>query len=150
MQQGLFAVSGIAYNHESRRRGKMFVTKKLADGVRQFKQTGAPVHIGNPLVVRDWHHAFDTVNGMYLAMQYPTPGDYIFASNKGHTVREFGARVCEIFGVPYDKAICENSIPPRPWDVTYLVGNSIITEQLLGWERTYNFDKLVEDVCEVW
>ena len=149
-QQGLFAVSGIAYNHESRRRGKMFVTKKLADGVRQFKKTGTPVKIGPPGVVRDWHHAADTVNGMYLSLQHSSPGDYIFASGEGHTVREFGQKVCQHFNVNYHDAIIEHAISPRPWDVGYLCGNSSLTEDILGWKRTYNFDQLVQDVCEVW
>jgi len=150
---GLFIVSGIAYNHESRRRGPNFVTKKIANGIANWILTGKPVQLGRMDVYRDWHHAKDTVMGMYLAMQHKVADDYIFASGKARTVNEFASTACRIMGLtPCTDIIVSNpdKYEVRPWDVDYLCGDPSKAEEVLDWQRTYTFKEMVSDVCMRW
>jgi len=99
----MFITCGVAYNHESPRRGLNFVTQRLVQGVREFLRSGKPIKMGNPHARRDWHHAKDTVQGMYLAMHYDNvPYDFTFASGEEMSVEEFAVAVCKYYGVMYD------------------------------------------------
>lgn len=144
----MFIVSGIAYNHESRRRGPKFVTKKIADGLRSGKQ----VCLGKVDTYRDWHHAQDTVYGMWLAMQHNVPDSYVFASGKARSVKEFALEACKVFGVEYEDAIYSDPsiFEVRPWDVDYLCGNPLKAQSILGWDRKWSFEEMVGDVCLRW
>jgi len=144
---GMYIVNGISFNHESPRRGPDFVTKRIADGIKRYLKTGMTLKLGNVEAFRDWHHAIDTANGMYLAMQQDTPADYVFASGEAHSVREWLSATCRLANVdPKDAAITNTDSQNRPLDVNYLRGNPTKAEQVLGWRRTYNFQQLVEDV----
>jgi GDPmannose 4,6-dehydratase len=144
----LYIVNGISFNHESYRRGDDFVTKKIAKGIRKYVQTGEKLILGNVSAYRDWHHAKDTVKGMYLSMQTPRPADYVFASGEAHTVEAWLNAVCDLYKVnPRDATITHHTTQVRPWDVDYLCGNPQKAEQILGWRREYDFPTLVEDVC---
>lgn len=144
---GMFAVSGIAYNHESPRRGHQFVTQKIVKGVRDYLVTGRPVVLGNMDACRDWHHARDTVKGMWLALQYDRPQDYVFASGESRSVKEFAEAVCEYYGVKLDEAVTTSPSEMRPLDVPFLLGDPSKAESELGWKREYDFKGLVEDMC---
>lgn len=146
---GMFVVNGISFNHESRRRGENFVTRKVGLGVREYKRTGKPVKLGNLSACRDWHHAADTMHGAHLAMRYPEPDDYVFASGSSRSVADMTKAVCAIFDVEFGDAIVHEPTELRPWDVDYLCGNPTRAEYVLGWERAYDFGAMLEDVCHV-
>ena len=159
---GMFACSGILFNHESERRGKEFVTRKITDAVARIKQ-GVQDHLelGNMDSKRDWGHSRDYVKAMWLMLQQDTPDDYVIATNETRTVREFvetafrcvgmeiewsGAGVDE---VGKDKAtgkvvVKVNKNFFRPAEVDVLLGNPEKAEKNLGWVREISFAELVE------
>lgn len=141
--QGLFIIRGIAYNHESCRRGEHFVTRKIGLSLRE---TGY-VTLGNLEAERDWHHAKDFVEGAYLAMQFSTPTDFCFASGKTYTVKEFAEEACKIFNLDPKEAILTKDSLKRPIEVEYLRGDPRYTEEILEWKRKYTFKDIVEDCC---
>ena len=146
-KRGLFVVGGIGFNHESHRRGERFVTRKLGKGIRRFKKTKEKVQLGNVHSMRDWHHAEDTVTGMFLAMQHSEPDEYVFASGKAHSVEWLAHLICRHFKVEFEDAIEVSEMEQRPWDIQHLCGNPHKAEKVLGWERRFSFEDLVEDVC---
>jgi len=145
----MFITCGVAYNHESPRRGLNFVTQRLVQGVREFLRSGKPIKMGNPHARRDWHHAKDTVQGMYLAMHYDNvPYDFTFASGEEMSVEEFAVAVCKYYGVSVGDAVKWGEVEQRPLDVAALRGNPRKAEVWLGWHREYDFHRLVESMCE--
>ena len=159
---GLFACSGILFNHESERRGKEFVTRKISDAVARIK-LGVQDHLelGNMDARRDWGHSKDYVRAMWLMLQQDKPDDYVIATNETRTVREFVEKafkaadidvVWEGTGVDEvgkDKATGKvivkiNKEFFRPAEVEVLLGNPAKADKVLGWERHISFDELVE------
>lgn len=158
----LYACSGILFNHESERRGKEFVTRKITDAVARIKQ-GLQDHLelGNMDAKRDWGHSKDYVKAMWLMLQQEQADDYVIATNETRTVREFveiafrtvdvevewqGEGVNEI-GI--DKATGKtivkiNPVFFRPAEVEILLGDATKAEKALGWEREISFTELVE------
>ena len=159
---GMFACSGILFNHESERRGLEFVTRKITDAVARIKH-GVQDHLelGNMDSKRDWGHSKDYVNAMWLMLQQDKADDYVVATGETRTVREFvelafghagievewkGEGVDEI-GV--DKATGKTivSVNPkffRPAEVDVLLGDPAKAEKVLGWKREISFSQLVE------
>lgn len=159
---GMFACSGILFNHESERRGKEFVTRKITYAVARIKQ-GVQDHIelGNLDAKRDWGHAKDYVHAMWLLLQNEKPEDYVIATNETRTVREFvetafkhvdieiqweGQGVNE---VGKDKATGKVLVKVnpeffRPAEVEVLLGNPAKAEKELGWKREISFAEMVE------
>ena len=146
-ERGLYVTSGIAFNHESFRRGLNFVTRKLGVGVRNFKRSGTPVTIGNVKAMRDWHHAADTVRAMHTSLQQPSPGEYVLASGIARTVESLARDVCAYYHVPYEDAVKAVASERRPWDVEYLCGDATLAHNVLGWTPAISWDDLVEDIC---
>lgn len=146
-KRGLFVVSGIGFNHESRRRGENFVTRKIGLGVQKFKTTRMPVVLGNVRAQRDWFHAKDMVRGAWLAMQHDQPDEFVFSMGRTHTVMEFARLVCDYLNVDVNEAICVNPAHRRPWDVDYLCGDPEKARTVLGWEPVYSIKDIVMDVC---
>lgn len=146
-ERGMFVVNGIAFNHESVRRGTNYVTRKVGIGVRQFKKTGKPVKLGNIESQRDWHHAYDTMVGAFAAMRAPQSDDYVFASGQTRSVAQLAQAVCGHFGMIYEEAIQTTPAERRPWDVEYLCGDSSKARKQLDWVPQYTWAKLVEEVC---
>lgn len=158
----LFACSGILFNHESERRGKEFVTRKITDGVARIK-LGLQDHIelGNMDSKRDWGHSKDYVRAMWLMLQQDKPDDYVIATNETRTVREFvekafacagievkweGTGVDEI-GIDQTTGKTIVKVNPkffRPAEVDLLIGNPHKAESVLGWKREIPFAELVE------
>ncbi|NBI89222.1 GDP-mannose 4,6-dehydratase [Lachnospiraceae bacterium] len=159
---GLYACSGILFNHESERRGKEFVTRKITDAVVRIKLgVQEYMELGNMDSKRDWGHSKDYVNAMWLMLQQDEADDYVIATNETRTVREFveaafskvgmtvewtGSGVDEV-GKDKDtgKVIVKiNKNFFRPAEVDILLGNPEKAEKALGWKRDISFDELVE------
>lgn len=163
---GMFACSGILFNHESPRRGHNFVTRKITIGLGNIlRGRQSSVVLGNLSSLRDWGHAKDYVEGMWLMLQKDTPDDYILSTNEYHSVREFVEKAFAVKGfrikwrgagldeVGYDEItgrelITVSSRYFRPSEVDELLGDSTKARTLLGWEPKCTFDKLVEEMVE--
>ncbi len=158
----MFACSGILFNHESERRGKEFVTRKITDAVARIKLgVQEYVELGNMDSKRDWGHSKDYVNAMWLMLQQDTPDDYVIATNETRTVREFVETAFRHVGIEIEwqgKGIDEvgknksngkvvvkvNKNFFRPAEVDVLLGNPEKAEIKLGWTREISFSELVE------
>ena len=158
----MYACSGILFNHESERRGKEFVTRKITDAVARIKLGVQDVlELGNLDAKRDWGHAKDYVKAMWLMLQQDEADDYVIATNETRTVREFVERTfkyvnidivwegSEVNEIGKDKATGKTliKINPdffRPAEVEILIGDPSKGERKLGWKREISFDELVE------
>jgi GDPmannose 4,6-dehydratase len=141
---GLYAVSGILFNHESPRRGLEFVTRKVTDGAARVKlglQKTLPM--GNLEAHRDWGFAGDYVEAMWRMLQQPQADDYVIATSESHTVRE----LCEIafarVGLEWQKHVVVDERFVRPAEVDLLIGNPAKARERLGWKPTVTFRELV-------
>ena len=163
---GLYACSGILFNHESERRGKEFVTRKITDAVAKIKLGKQEyLELGNMDAKRDWGHSKDYVKAMWLMLQQETPDDYVIATNETRSVREFveeafkcvdikikwqGEGVNEI-GIDVDTNNVVVKINPkfyRPAEVDILLGDPSKAEKNLGWKREISFGDLVKRMVE--
>jgi len=142
-EKGFHVSSGISFNHESCRRGAEFVTRKIGLNIRNRGK----VTLGNIDSCRDWHHAQDTVEGMWRALQMPTGDEYVFASGVARSVRDLAEAVCDYFDTPYKDAISVAESEKRPWDVDYLCGDASKAETILGWKPQISWDDLVANIC---
>jgi GDPmannose 4,6-dehydratase len=163
---GMFACSGILFNHESPRRGHNFVTRKITIALGNIvKGKQDKLVLGNINSFRDWGHAKDYVNGMYLMLQQEKPDDYILSTNEYHTVREFVEKSFALKGyiikwkgtgineIGYDentgqKLIFISDKYFRPAEVEELLGDSSKARNELGWTLKYSFDELVREMVE--
>jgi GDPmannose 4,6-dehydratase len=142
---GLFAVSGILFNHESPRRGLEFVTRKITDAVARIKLGLADeVRLGNLDAKRDWGFAGDYVEAMWLMLQADEPEDYVVATGKEHSVREFVDIAFEHAGLDPERHVVVDPEFLRPAEVDHLVGDSTKAREKLGWEPKVPFRELVE------
>jgi GDPmannose 4,6-dehydratase len=142
---GLFAVSGILFNHESPRRGLEFVTRKITNGVAMIKLGLAQeLRLGNLDAKRDWGFAGDYVNAMWLMLQQSTPSDYVVATGTGHTVRDFARLAFEAVELNYEDWVVLDPKFLRPAEVDSLLGDPARAEKELGWKREVSFEKMVE------
>lgn len=142
----MFAVSGILFNHESPRRGKEFVTRKISDGVARIKLGLAKeLRMGNLDAQRDWGFAGDYVRAMWLMLQQDKPDDYVVATGRTHSVREFLRIAFEVAGLDsYEKYVVTDPRFVRPAEVDLLVGDPSKARKALGWEPKVSFEELVE------
>ena len=162
---GMHASSGILFNHESPRRGETFVTRKITRGLSKIS-TGLQdvLYLGNLDAKRDWGHAKDFVEAMWLMLQQDEPDDYVIATGKQYSVRDFVNRAAPLFGLNIqwkgdgldergvDKTTGRTIIEVskkylRPTEVESLLGDASKAKEKLGWEPTTTFDQLVEDMC---
>jgi GDPmannose 4,6-dehydratase len=142
---GLFAVSGILFNHESPCRGRQFVTRKVTHGVARIRLGLAnELRLGNLEAKRDWGYAGDYVQAMWLMLQQPTPDDFVIATGESHSVRE----LCEIAfaraGLDWTEYVVVDKTHVRPAEVDHLVGDASKARQTLGWAPKVSFRGLVE------
>ena len=163
---GLFACSGILFNHESERRGIEFVTRKITDAVARIKYgVQEYVELGNMDSKRDWGHSKDYVRAMWLMLQQDKPDDYVIATNETRTVREFVETAFGHVGIEIEwqgKGVDEIGIDKatgktivkvnpkffRPAEVDILLGNPAKAESVLGWKREISFAELVKRMVE--
>jgi GDPmannose 4,6-dehydratase len=132
---GLFAVSGILFNHESPRRGENFVTRKITKAVAAI-DAGVTDHVelGNLEAVRDWGYAPEYVEGMWRMLQADAPSDYVLATSEGHTVREFCEAAFAHAGLSWQDHVKYNESFERPSEVDALIGDASHAERELGWK----------------
>jgi len=144
---GMFAVSGILYNHESPRRGFEFVTRKITSHVAKIKAgLASEVRLGNLDAKRDWGHSRDYVRAMWLMLQQEQPDDYVIATGTTHTVREFCERAFDAAGLSYEDHVVVDPRFYRPAEVDILLGDATKAKQKLGWEPSVAFEELVEEM----
>jgi GDPmannose 4,6-dehydratase len=140
----LFACSGILFNHESCRRGKEFVTRKISHGVASIKKgLQKELRLGNLDAKRDWGFAGDYVRAMWMMLQEKRPDDYVIATGENHTVREFVQIAFDHAGLSWKKHVVVDPKFFRPAEVNTLCGNSAKARRKLGWRPEISFEKLV-------
>ncbi len=162
---GMYACTGILFNHESPRRGETFVTRKITRGLSRISVGEQKVlYLGNLDAKRDWGHAKDYVRAMWLMLQQDEPDDFVIATGKQYSVREFVERVAPYFGITIewvgegddeigmDKHTRKTIIAVhpkyyRPAEVETLLGDATKAKEKLGWEPEISFDELIEDMC---
>ena len=161
---GIYACAGILFNHESPRRGETFVTKKIVKGLAEIKLgIKKKLSLGNLNSKRDWGHAKDYVQGMWKIMQHKQPDDFVLATGRQITIREFVVKCLKFFKFKYkfigkgldEKVIDENKKVLididkkyfRPLDVENLKGDSSKARKILKWKPKYNIDDLVKEMC---
>lgn len=142
---GLYAVSGIGYNHESPRRGYEFVTRKISAGVAQIKLGFEKnLRLGNLEAVRDWGYAKDYVRAMWLILQRDTPQDYVLATGEAHSVREYCEQAFAHVGLDYRDYVVVDRTFIRPAEVDRLLGDASKAKRELGWQPEVKFADLVK------
>ena len=141
---GLFAVSGILFNHESPRRGLEFVTRKVSDGVARIK-LGLSDHLGlgNLDACRDWGFAGDYVRAMWMMLQQNQADDYVIATGMSHSVRRLVEIAFEHAGLEWEKFVRIDPAFLRPAEVDHLIGDASKAKRVLGWAPTVTFEQLV-------
>lgn len=140
----LFACSGIAFNHESERRGHEFVTRKITSTVAKIVAGQADeLRIGNLDAARDWGYAPDYVHAMWLMLQQEEPDDFVLATGKTHTVREFVERAFSSVGLDWKKYVVVDEQFYRPAEIHELRGDASNANERLGWQPKVGFDDLV-------
>ena len=162
---GMHCSSGILFNHESPRRGETFVTRKITRGLSRISSGLEDfIELGNLNAKRDWGHAKDYVEAMWLMLQQDEPDDYVIATGKQYSVKEFIAEAAPLFGfniewmgegldeIGYDWGMKRTVIKVsdkyfRPAEVESLLGDATKAKEKLGWEPKISFKELVEDMC---
>ena len=163
----LFACNGILFNHESPRRGENFVTRKITKSLSEIKngKRDAPLELGNLDAKRDWGHAKDYVEAMWLMLQQENPDDYVVSMGEQHSVRKFVNIACEHIGFDIEWSgsgidevakikgtgevlVQVNPEFYRPTEVDSLVGDPTFVKDAIGWEPKYSFAELVKEMCD--
>jgi GDPmannose 4,6-dehydratase len=164
---GMYACTGILFNHESPRRGETFVTRKITRGFKAMSEGRQTVlKLGNLNALRDWGHAKDYVEAMWLMLQQNEPDDFVIATGKQYSVREFVERAAPYFGMDIEWQFTDDGtevgidknaglvrvmVDPkyfRPAEVETLLGDATKAKQKLGWEPKISFEQLVEEMCK--
>lgn len=161
---GMFAVSGIQFNHESPRRGETFVTRKITRAAARIKLgLEDKLYLGNLDAKRDWGHSRDYVRAMHMMLQHHTPDDYVVATGVQHTVREFCEKAFREVGIDIEwrgSGVEEKGIDKktgkvvievvpryfRPTEVDSLMGDSTKIRETLGWKPEMSFDDIVKEM----
>ena len=162
---GLYACTGILFNHESPRRGETFVTRKITRALKAIQEEKQSIlRLGNLNAKRDWGHARDFVEAMWLMLQQDIPDDYVISTGEQYSVREFVDKAAPYFGMNIEwrnEGLNEIGIDKntgqlrivvdekyfRPAEVETLLGDSLKAYKELGWKPKTTFDQLVEDMC---
>ena len=162
---GMHCSSGILFNHESPRRGETFVTRKITQGLSRISVgVQDALYLGNLDAKRDWGHAKDYVEAMWLMLQQDQPDDYVIATGEQHSVREFVELAAPLFGLDIEwdgEGLNEKGVDKitgrsiievsekyfRPTEVDSLLGDATKAKEKLGWEPKTTFKQLVEDMC---
>ena len=146
---GLYAASGILFNHESPRRGFEFVTRKITAGVaRILAGKSHELPLGNLEAKRDWGHAREYVDAMWRMLQQAEPDDYVVATGECHSVREFVDLAFSHVGLDYTRYVIEDKQLYRPAEVNLLQGDASKARRVLGWESQVRFADLVKEMVD--
>lgn len=147
----LHTTNGILFNHESPRRGSNFVTSKVVKAAARIKLgLQDKLELGNMDSYRDWGHSWDYVRAMHLMMQQDKPGDWIVATGETHSVREMCELVFNYLDLDYRDYVIQNPKFLRPEELPYLKGDSTKIRTELGWNPTYTFKKMMEEMTDHW
>lgn len=145
----MFACNGILFNHEGPRRGPEFVTQKIAQGVAAIKKGfKSKLALGNLEAKRDWGHAKDFVEAMWMMLQHDRPGDYVIATGEAHTVREFCEVAFSRVGLDWQEYVVIDPKFFRPTEVDYLLGDRSKAEREFGWTPKTSFVDLVNEMVD--
>jgi len=145
----LHASNGILFNHESPRRGFEFVTRKISVAVARIKKgSKEKLKLGNMKAKRDWGHAKDFVEAMWLMLQRDNPGDYVIGTGEEHSVDEFAKKAFDHVGLNYKDHIVIDQKLIRPAEVDNLLADSFKAKKILKWKPKVSFDDLVIDMVE--
>ena len=145
----LHASNGILFNHESPRRGFEFVTRKITHAVAKIKKgSKEKLKLGNIKAKRDWGHAKDYVEAMWLMLQQESPSDYVIGTGKEYSVEQFAEKAFNYVGLNYkDHIVIDNQLK-RPAEVDSLLANFSKAKKILKWEPQVSFDNLVKEMVE--
>ncbi|MBI3320302.1 MAG: GDP-mannose 4,6-dehydratase [Candidatus Omnitrophica bacterium] len=142
---GMFACSGILFNHESPRRGLEFVTRKITHGVAEIKRGIArELRLGNLSARRDWGFAGDYVEAMWRMLQQGRPDDYVIATGQSHTVQDVVNLAFALAGLDSAQHVVVDRALLRPAEVDNLIGDASKARRVLGWEPRTSFEALIE------
>jgi GDPmannose 4,6-dehydratase len=145
----LFACCGILFNHESPRRGREFVSRRITDGVARIKAgLERELRLGNLEARRDWGYAGDYVQAMWMMLQQPGPSDYVIATGQSHSVRDLVAIAFEAAGLDWQEHVVTDRSFLRPAEVEDLVGDASKARRILGWEPKVSFEQLIRMMVE--
>ena len=157
----MFACCGILFNHESPMRGEIYVTRKITKGIALWLREGKPIVLGNLEAQRDWGHAEDFVEGMQLILNSDQPQEYVLATGKTNTVKQFVDKTLTYLSIPgywkgdecFDKRnnkliVTTDKAYLRSAEVNLLVGDSTKIKTELGWNHKYDIDSLIADMGE--
>ena len=146
---GMYATSGILFNHESPRRGLHFVTRKVTDGVARISLgLEDKLELGNLDARRDWGYAGDYVEAMWLMLQQDEPDDFVIATGVNNSVRELCEHAFGCVGLDYRDHVVVNKANLRPSDVDVLLGDASKARRVLGWEPSMDFESLIAMMVE--
>lgn len=146
---GIFACSGILFNHESPRRGEDFVTKKITKAAAKIKLgMQDKIHLGNIKSFRDWGYSYEYVQAMWRMLQHEIPDDYVIATGKTTSVEEFLFFTFKHAGLDVEKHLVIDKKLFRPHDVPYLLGDPSKAKEVLGWEASTTVQELAKIMFE--
>jgi GDPmannose 4,6-dehydratase len=146
---GLYACNGVLFNHESERRGETFVTRKITRAAGRIKHgLQSTLYLGNLDAKRDWGHAQDYVEAMWLMLQQDAPDDFVIGTGETHSVREFLDRAFDRAGLDPRKHIEIDPRYFRPAEVDLLLADASKARERLGWAPKIGFDELVRRMVE--
>ena len=147
----MFISNGILFNHESPRRGTNFVTNKVAkEAVKIKKNLASELVMGNVHASRDWGHAKDYVNAMWLMLQHDKPDDFVCATGVSHTVRYLIEHVFNRLELDYNQYVKTHDRYMRPEELDILRGDCTKAKEVLGWEHTYTFESMMDEMVDHW
>ncbi len=146
---GMFALSGILFNHESPRRGAEFVTRKISSGVAKIKLgIDSEIRLGNLEAKRDWGHARDYVRAMWLMLQQDKPEDFVIATGESHSVKDFLRAAFRYVELDYRDYLVIDDNLYRPSEVTILQGDASHARNKLEWAHQVSFNELIAEMIE--
>jgi GDPmannose 4,6-dehydratase len=146
---GLHATSGILFNHESPLRGIEFVTRKVTDGVARIKLGLArDLHLGNLAAMRDWGHARDYVSAMWMMLQQPSPDDYVVATGRSTSIKEFCRIAFACAGLDAEEHVRSSATYMRPAEVDVLQGDASKARSTLGWHPATSLEEMIGEMVE--
>jgi len=146
---GLYAVSGICFNHESPRRGHEFVTSKIVRAAARIKLgLDHELRLGNLDAKRDWGYTPDYVRGMWMMLQQEQPENFVLATGRAHTVQRLIELAFQAVNLDYQQYVVQDPLLMRPADVDLLVGDASKAREKLGWEPSITFEEMVKLLVE--
>jgi len=145
----MFVSNGILFNHESERRGETFVTRKITRALGRIKMgLQDKLFLGNLDARRDWGYAGDYVEAMWMMLQQEAPGDFVIATGESRSVREFLDEAAAYIGLDWSKVVETDPRYLRPTEVDFLLGDSSVAREKLGWKPRVSFEEMVRRMVD--